>query len=478
MNVTEYSRHDATSLGQLVNSGEIGGAELVDLARQAHNRVNPRINAILEFYDDAEDVAGADEGPFNGVPFLRKDLGFSEAGRLMEAGSRLFRGRRGKVDSFFFERARAAGLRIIGRTTTPEFGISGFSESILNGVTGNPWNPSRTAGGSSAGAAAAVASGIVPLAQGGDGGGSIRTPAAWCGLVGLNPSRGRISGGPDRQDPGFGFARQFVLCRSVRDMAAALDALAGPSPGDPFIISQPVRAYTDELKRAAGILRVGIATTKWAETDTEPETMAAVESAGSVLAEMGHTVVEMNSPYDASQYSEILLGMSDLRVGDLERAASAMSREISEETLEPINLRLFEHGKRLPLSHAGLVHEAVRAMRADVGKAIDEFDILITPVMPSPAMPHGGDYCATSSTFSAEEWMNADADLYQYLGIFNVTGQPSVSLPLAHGSNGLPIGIQCVGRFGDEATLVRVARDLESAFPWSERRPPIHVESC
>ena len=475
MKLSEYVEYDATGLGELVSAGEVTAVELARLAREAHDRVNPRINAVIEFYEDAETVTGNDAGPFNGVPFLRKDIGPTEAGRLQEKGSRLLKGWRAESDSYFTLRARSGGLRTLGRTTTPEFGISGFSESLLNGVTGNPWDLERTAGGSSAGAAAAVAAGMVPIAGGGDGGGSIRTPASWCGLVGLNPSRGRISGGPDRQDPNLGLSRNFVLCRSVRDMAAALDLFSGPCPGDPFIIVQPGRAYVDELKQATGRLRVGVARTKWGGVDVEPDTLATVEATAKVLEDMGHVVEDMGPPHSAADYSAILLGNSDLRTAALQDMARAMGREIGPDTLEPVNLKLYEHGRNMPLSRAAEVLEAIRKMRAEVGTAINEFDILLTPVMPAPAPPHGGIYCATNDTLSAEEWMDADAALYQYLGVFNVTGQPSVSLPVAQSGGDLPIGVQIVGRFGDEATLVRVARDLEQAMPWNSRRPPVHV---
>ena len=475
MTLNEYLDQDATGLGRLVNAGEVSAAELIRLAREAHDRVNPTINAVIEFYADAETVAGADSGIFNGVPFLRKDIGTCEAGRLQECGSRLLQGHRAEVDSFFFQRARAHGLRTIGRTTTPEFGVSGFSESIVNGITGNPWDLKLTAGGSSAGASAAVAAGIVPIAQGGDSGGSIRTPAAWCGLVGLNPSRGRISAGPNRQDPSFGFGRQFVLCRSVRDMAGALDVFSGPEPGDPFIIVQPQRPYVDELQQKTAALRVGVARTQWGEFEVDPEVFAAVEATAKVLEQMGHTIEDMDPPHAQKDYATVLIGMSDLRSGGLETMARAMGREINADTVEPINLKLYEHGRDLPLSYAGEVHEAIRKMRFEVGQAIEGFDILLTPVMPVTAMPHGCAYSAVNNTFSAEQWMDEDASLYQYLGVFNVTGHPSVSLPVAQSSSDMPIGVQVVGRFGDEATLVRVSRDLEQAMPWADRRPPVHA---
>ncbi|WOS66900.1 amidase [Sinorhizobium fredii] len=451
--------------------------ELTRLAREAHDEINPRINAVIEFYEDAETVAGADAGPFHGVPFLRKDTGATEAGRLQERGSRLFKGCRSDTDSYFFRRARGAGLRTLGRTTTPELGTSGMSETILNGITGNPWNLERSAGGSSAGAAAAVAAGIVPIAHGGDGGGSIRIPASWCGLVGLNPSRGRISGGPDRQDPIFGLGRQFVLCRTVRDMAAALDVFSGPHPGDPFIIVQPNRPYVEELSRPTGTLRVGVARTKWGAVEIEPEVLQAVESTAFLLEEMGHTIIDIDAPYEVDEYCKIWFGLTNLGRSSLEKAAQAMGRSIDADTLEPVNLKLYEHSRTLSLSHSADVHEAIRRTRLRVGEAISDFDILLTPTMPTVALPHGGIYCATNPTSTAEEFMEADAALYSQLGIFNVTGQPSVSLPLAQSANGLPIGLQIVGRFSDEATLVRVARDLEQARPWSHRRPSIRAGS-
>ncbi|MDK1378243.1 MULTISPECIES: amidase [unclassified Sinorhizobium] len=475
MKLTEYVGYDATGLASLVTSKEVTPAELTRLAREACNEVNPRINAVIEFYDDAENVAGLDTGVLNGVPFLRKDLGAAEAGRLQERGSRLFQGCRTHFDSNFIRRARAGGLRCVGRTTTTELGTSGLSESILNGITGNPWDPERSAGGSSCGAAAAVAAGITPIASAGDGGGSIRTPAAWCGLVGLNPSRGRISGGPNNQDAAFGLARHFVVCRSVRDMAAALDIFAGPQPGDPFIIVQPDRPYREELLQATGVLRVGVAISRWGELDVAADVREAVQAIAALFEDMGHEVEEIAPPYQSHDYSKILLGMSDLNATSLAAAAHAIGRSISPATLEPMNLRLYERGRDLPLSNAADLHEAIRRMRLEVGEAIAGYDLLLTPTMPTVAVPHGGKYSTVTSELTPEEFMEADAAFYQHLGVFNVTGNPSVSLPLAMSADGLPIGLQLVGRMGDEATLVRVARDLEVARPWSQLRPKVRA---
>lgn len=477
MKLSEYVDHDATGLASLVRTGEVTPLELTRLAREAHNEVNHHLNAVIEFYEDAETVAGADGGLFYGVPFLRKDVGAAEADRLQECGSRLFKGCRPQTESYFFRRARDEGLRTIGRTTLPELGTSGMSESIANGITGNPWDLKRSAGGSSAGSAAAVAAGITPIAHGSDGGGSIRIPASWCGLVGLNPSRGRISGGPNRQDASFGFGREFVLCRTVRDMAAALDVFSGPCPGDPFIIVQANRPYVEELSQPTGRLRVGVARTKWGAVDLEPEVLQAVDTTASLLEEMGHVVRDVDPPYKSAEKTRISLGRSTLGANSLEDAACATGRIINADTLEPINLKLYENALNSPRALMGNLLEGIRRFRFHVGEAVDAYDILLTPTMPIVAPPHGGIYCTTNPTLSAVEFMEANTALYQYLGVFNVTGHPSVSLPLAHSVDGLPIGLQIVGRFGDEATLVRISRDLEEACPWHYRRPKVRAGS-
>jgi len=473
MRLSEYAEYDATGLASLVRAGDVTPLELTRLARAAYYEVNRHINAVIEFYEDAETVVSADGGLFYGVPFLRKDYGASEGGRLQENGSRLFKGCRSDIDSYFFCRARAAGLRTIGRTTTPELAATVMTESILHGITGNPWDLARSAGGSSGGSAAAVAAGITPIAHGNDGGGSIRIPSSWCGLVGLNPSRGRVSGGPNNQDASFGLSREFVLCRTVRDMAAALDAFSGPHPGDPFVIVQPNRPYLEELSQPTGRLRVGVARTSWGAVNLDPEVLHAVEATATLLEEMGHTVKDIEPIYEPAEYSNA--DSSSTTAIWLEEAARATGRTICSDTLEPVNLKRYQYGRHLPLSHARDVQEGLRRMRFRVGEAIHGFDILLTPTMPIVAISHGGIYSGTNPEISLEEYVEADTAICQYTGVFNVTGQPSVSLPLAQSESGLPIGVQIVGRFGDEATLVRVARDLEEARPWNARRPKIRA---
>ena len=266
----------------------------------------------------------------------------------------------------------------------------------------------RSAGGSSGGAAAAVAAGITPIAHGSDGGGSIRQPAAWCGLVALNPSRGRISSGPNHHDPLFGLSRHFVLCKSVRDMAAALDVFSGPELGDPFIIVQPDRRYLEEISRPAGHLRVGVARTKWGPDNIEPEVLRAVESTASLLEEMGHALFDLDPPFDFQDFTNIRLGLSDINVGSLGESARAMGRPLNADTLEPVNLKFYERARSCPLSVSAEVHEAIRRMRVQVAEAISAYDILLTPTASTVARPHGGIYALTNEVVSPEEFMVAE----------------------------------------------------------------------
>lgn len=474
MNLVEYSRHDATSLAKLVRDGEVTAAELAALARQAFEKVDPAINAVVEFYSDAEKAAGSDEGAFAGVPFLRKDIGAKEEGRLQECGSRLLKGNICTHDSYYTKRAKAAGLRIVGRSAVPELAFAGFTETILEGITRNPWNLDASAGGSSGGAAAAVAAGIVPMAHASDGGGSIRIPAGWCGLVGLNPSRGRVSGGPDGQDALFGLAREFVVCRTVRDMAAALDVFSGPEPGDPFIIRQPERPYIDELTRPTGTLRIGLARTAWGSVPIAEDILATLDETSALLASMGHVVEEIASPVNAHDIMVGVMGGFNLGLAELPALAAALGRPLDDTTLEPVILKLMH--QTLAMSPAEVVNvlETMRKIRHDVALATAGYDILLTPTTPITAPEHGR-FATTRPDLTAAGFSEGDTTLFTFLGTFNATGQPSVSLPLGVDRNNMPVGIQVVGRFADEATLVRVARDLEQAMPWHDRKAPVHA---
>lgn len=474
MNLSDYCSHDATGLADLVRRGEVSARELAEAARAAHEKVDPEINAVVEFYADAETVGGSGEGTFVGVPFLRKDIGSTEAGRLQECGSRLMKGNVATEDSYYTTRAKGSGLRYIGRSAVPEFAFAGFTETLLEGITRNPWSLDRSAGGSSGGAAAAVAAGVVPMAHASDGGGSIRIPAGWCGLVGLNPSRGRVSGGPDGQDSLFGLAREFVVCRTVRDMAAALDVFSGPEPGDPFIIAQPERPYLEELQRPTGKLRVGLARTPWGRVPIAADVLAVLDETAALLAAMGHEIEEISAPTDPEDIMIGVMGGFNLGLADMPALARSLNKPLDSTTMEPVLLKLTE--QTLAMSPAEIVNifEVMRKIRHDVAMATQRFDILLTPTTPVTAPEHGR-FATTREDLTAAAFSEGDTTLFTFLGTFNATGQPSVSLPLGLDANAMPIGIQVVGRFAEEATLVRVARDLEVARPWNALRAPVHA---
>lgn len=472
MDFDDYRAQDATGLAELVRKGQVSALELTQAARAAHEALNPALNAVVEFYDDAESLTGPLDGPFAGVPFLRKDIGPSEAGRLQECGSRLMQGHVSAVESHFTRRAKAGGLRYVGRSTTPEFAFSAFTESFLQGITRNPWALDRTAGGSSGGAAAAVAAGIVPIAHASDGGGSIRIPASWCGCVGLNPSRGRVSAGPTEQDGLFGLSREFLICRSVRDMAHALDVLGGPEPGEPFLIPPPVRPFAAELDQPTLRLKIGLARTAWGEEPIAPEVLAVLDRTAATLADMGHAIEEIPSPVRPEDMAIGVIGAFSLGLADLPALASSLRRPLDDTTLEPVMLRLLDRTLSWNSSQVMAIFEVLRRMRQEVGEALAPYDLVLTPTLPVTALPHGA-YATTRADLTPDGFTQADRSIFTFLGTFNVTGQPSVSLPLGQSSDGMPIGIQLVARFADEALLVRVARDLEEAMPWAGRWPTL-----
>ncbi len=477
MNLIEYAQYDGLGLAQLVRARQVTPVELAELFIQSVDKVNPQINSVIEVYDDALDIAkGAlnGKGPFVGVPFLRKDLGATEGGRLQELGSRLFKGYVPDKDSFLMARFKKAGLVTMGRSTVPELGISGQTETILQGITRNPWDLDRMAGGSSGGAAASVAAGIVPVAHASDGGGSIRIPASCCGLVGLNPSRGRISAGPDRQDPMFGLAREFVVSRSVRDTTAMLDAVHGAGVGDPFIIAKPERPYMDEMQAPTGKFRIAFTTEPWALYPVDPEIVKAVENVVSVCKDMGHIVENASPALDYVKVNTVVMNMFGMANVGIAKFAETMGREISLDYLEPATLKMIEHAKNLTLAEVMASFEVMRETRVIVGQFFEDHDLLLTPSLSLLPQPHGL-FSTKRDDLGPEEFWENDFRIFQYMALFNVTGTPSISLPLCQSESSLPIGVQFAAGFGDEATLIRIAGAFETAMPWTDRKPPIHV---
>lgn len=476
---------DATAQAELVRRGEVKPAELVEAAIERIERVDPELNAVvIRLFDEARAAAagpGPPEGPFRGVPFLMKDLGSMQAGQPYYGGNRALHaaGFRAPHDTYLGARFRNAGLVTLGKTNTPEFGLQSTTQPLLFGATRNPWDPERTPGGSSGGTAAAVAAGLVPVAHGNDGGGSIRIPAAWCGLVGLKPSRGRVP-----VDPAL-IARTFAgfaICRSVRDAAALLDAVHGPEPGDLYRVPPPSRTYASELTSDPGAepLRIGL----WTEprdVAVHPECREAAEATARLLESFGHRV-EPDFPAALLDEERALRTLSfgpiEYRLC-LRGLGRLLGRPVREEDVEPYvwtvaGMDAEDAAARFVSAEDYL--DAAEWEQGWVARAASwwagGFDLLLTPTLcePPPLL-------AELSALADRPWdlLERMAPHLAFTEPFNVTGQPALSLPLHWTRDGLPVGVQLVARVGREDLLLRVASQLEEACPWAARRPRIHA---
>jgi amidase len=472
LDLERYAATDALGLAGLVRAGETTPAELAELALVGCEAVNGRLGAVLETF--AADETSTD-ATFAGVPFLLKDLGATAAGVRSEWGSRLAAGLIADHDTELMRRFRAAGLALVGRSAASELGLLPVTETALNGPTCTPWSPAHSAGGSSGGAASAVAAGIVPVAHANDGGGSIRVPAACCGVVGLKPTRGRVSAAPDAGAPVLGWAGELGVTRTLRDTAALLDAVAGPAPGDPDRLARPSEPYLDTLAQPLGRLRIGICATSWSHVAVAAENAAAAGATGDLLAGLGHTVLEAmpDVHWEAFLAVEAPIWAASHAHG-VKLLSAATGRAPSADTLEPRSLALYEHGLRVDTWELLGALEGMNAISRRVAPLFEELDVLVTPTLPGPPLELGA-YGAPPGPTAVEivaDWARHES----FTSLWNLTGQPAISLPLHEHASGLPLGIQLVGRFGEEATLLRLASQLEEALPWRQRRPPIHVE--
>lgn len=473
MKFSEYAAYDATGLAQLIAKGQVSATEVQQAARQAITAVNPKLNALVDNLF-GEPLAYSAHGPFAGVPFLIKDLGVHAAGVPTRIGSRLTgEGITFERDTDLMARFRQAGLATLGRTSTPEFGFNATTEPLANGPVHNPWDLSRSSGGSSGGSAAFVAARAVPVAHATDGGGSIRIPAAWCGIVGLKPTRGRISPGPDASEPLFGLSTQFALARTVRDVAALLDAVQGASVGDKYVIAPPTRPYVEEISTPPGRLRIALTTRPWSGVAVDQEHVQAVEALGRKLESLGH-VVEQGSPHVnweafIKANATLWAAATSANVTEL---AKARRIEIGPQVVEATILTCIEYARTLSVLDVCAAEAACNVVNRSVGAFFSDYDVLVTPTVGGPPPPLG--YLdANDAGLDMLGWLNKLFDLVPFTPVFNVTGQPAISLPLGQDSHGLPIGLQFIARYGDEATLLRLAAQLEQALPWSDRHPAI-----
>jgi len=479
MNLLEYSKCDGVALADLVRRREVSPKELALLFVEAVKKVNPRINAVIEVYFDRIEALGdqrVSDALFAGVPFLMKDIGAGERGRLQESGSKFMKGHVADKDSFLTTLFKKAGLTLLGRTTTPEFALGISTESELVGVTNNPWNLDITSGGSSGGAAASVAAGIVPIAHGSDNGGSIRIPASACGLVGLKPSRGRVTLGPDIGELWPGMLQEFVLSRTVRDTALMLDAVSEPVPGDPFIIKQPVRPYAQELNAPIEDLRIAWTTDSWLPGGSvDSEVVRCVEQVVSECERAGHELVQASPVFDYEEYLHaVCVAWAFGMYMGLDMFATVMGRKISEETVEPVMLSFYEYSKELTAADMFMAEFVLNKFRRTFGKFFEQYDMLLTPTLNKLPEPHGK-YSKMRTDLDYEGYMRLCEETKVHTTAANVTGQPAMTLPLGQSRSGLPIGIQFMARFGEESALIRLASSLEKELPWRDRIPPVHA---
>ncbi|ABP64462.1 Amidase (plasmid) [Novosphingobium aromaticivorans DSM 12444] len=467
--------HDSLGLAELVRKRKVSAAELLEAAIARAEAMNPRFNFMAQKHYDYGRKAiaqGLPEGPFTGVPWLLKDLNTYIAGEVTENGSRLYKGQRASVTSELVRRIERAGFAIFGKTTTPEFGLTGTTESVLMGPTRNPWNPGRIAGGSSGGAAAAVAAGVIPAAHATDGGGSIRIPASACGLFGLKPSRGRVPMGPSRTEGWGGMSVHHAVTRTVRDSAAILDATHGVEPGSRYGAPTPERPFLAEVGRDPGKLRVALMLSPFSGAPVDPEVIAATQGAARLLETLGHHVEEAAPKIDfASIGASSFALMASSVAADCVDRAKALGIELGPDVLERTTLDFVAMGKAYTGMDFARGNSAYQAAAVSIAQFMEGYDVILSPTLSAPPLPLGRVGLDTGRSMA--DWGREVGAFTAFTGIYNGTGQPSMSLPLGMSKDGLPIGIMATGRYGEEALLLRLAGQVEKAAPWAARRPTV-----
>jgi len=494
MAFAEYGCFDALGLAELVRSGQASPAELLDEALARTAQVNPKINAVIHLMEGRAReaiAAGLPEGPFRGVPFLIKDLITAYAGEPMRNGSRLFKDFVPPEDEELTRRYKAAGLVIFGKTNTPELGVSNVTEPELFGPTRNPWDLERTSSGSSGGSAAAVAARIVPAANANDGGGSIRTPASNCALVGLKPSRGRNPTGPQTPDIWWGFIGEHVVTRTVRDCAALLDATAGEYPQQLMRLPPPPRPFLDETRREPGRMRIAFSYDPGLGKTLHAENRRALEATTACLDRLGHEVVEVHLPLPPESFVESYASLVSADVAaTLRMAGQLVGRAATSDDVELATWILAKMGEAQSAADVATAMWTMQIFSRQWLGWSSSFDVLLTPTVGVPPLPIGAYKLSTlqrqglkllaalpagALLSQRDKVVEAFAPVFEaapYTMVANVTGQPSMSLPLHWTEDGLPMGMLFTARTGDEATLFRLAAQLEQAMPWRDRIAP------
>jgi amidase len=465
-----YRRADAVALAEYVRAGEVTPAELVDAAIRVIEALNPKLNAVIHRLDDMAraQVAAGVSGPLAGVPYLLKELASSWTGAPVTNASRFLRDQVATAASTVVGRIKAAGLVLVGKSNAPENGWSIATEPVLYGPTLNPWDAGVTTGGSSGGTAAAVAAGMVPIGESSDGAGSIRVPASCCGVVGLKPSRGRVTLAP-LADYWMGGAYFLCNSRTVRDTAVYLDAVAGGLPGDPYPCPLPGSPFAELARKVPQGLRVGFTISDRSGNPVHPDVAATVQATARALEQEGHKVTEYDMMTDLGLLWRTYTDMSVVEAaGFWNWMETVTGRPVTPQDVEPVTWAILTRGRAtMAIDHAGRVEQLRQMGRAIVTELVP-FDVYLTPTLSQPPRPVGY-YDMSLTDLDAYNALWADA---VFMAPFNVSGQPAMSLPLGM-SRLWPVGVQVVGRPGDEATVLQVATLLEQVMPWRDRRPPV-----
>lgn len=475
MTAAEYAALDATALAALVKRKEVSAMELVDIAIEQIEALNPTLNAVVtRMYDHARRQAQQTNAdlPFAGVPFLMKDFAAEIKGFPFTECSAFLSGYVPDQDSELYRRFCRSGLITIGKTNLPEFAIGATTEPRLFGPTRNPWDTGRTTGGSSGGAGAAVAAGIVPMAHGNDVGGSIRIPASCCGLVGLKPSRGRSTLAPHYGDLLAGFFVEHALTRSVRDCASLLDAIAGPATGEPYAASAPAQPFAMAPGAGTGQLRIGFSDLTPLGDRIDDECTQAVHATAALLESLGHRVEPAQPQYDAEQLWQ---GFTNMMACGAAWAMADWARRLRKtptaDDFEPFVWAFAEHGRTLTGADYLLALQDVQLQVRALSAFYEDHDVFMTSTLGKPPVELG------TLIYQGDpfELRRRTAAFSPYCYVTNASGQPSISLPLHASADGLPIGIHFTAAYGEEALLLRLASQLETAQPWSGKQPPVHV---
>jgi len=496
----DYDKYDGLGLVELVRKKEVKPSELVEEAISRIEKLNPQFNAVVyKMYELARKIADGDipDGPFKGVPFLVKDIGITCAGVPSTSGSRFLKDFIPDHDSEMARRFKAAGVVIVGKTNTPELGLMPVTEPQLFGPTNNPWNLARTPGGSSGGSAAAVAARVTPLAHASDGGGSIRIPASCCGVFGLKPTRGRNPMGPDVGEGWRGFVCQHVLTRSVRDSAAMLDATAGPDVGALYYAVPPAYSFLSEVDVDPGKLRIAFTSEPFLGSTVDKDCMKALEATAKLCQDLGHEVAETAPQIDGGAFVRAFTVVLCVETrASIEDNEVLLNRKASPEDFESGTWRLGLLGRQFPAPVFSRSLNLLQRTARQIGGFFQEYDVLLTPTLAKPPLVTGAlrpkesqragmkklfDKLNTGELIDRLDGLEILSEhtyeFIPYTALFNVTGQPAMSVPLYWNDEGLPIGMQFVGRYGDEATLLRLAGQLEKTQPWCERVPPICAQT-